>query len=224
MIKKEKEKEKAIELRRKGYSYSEILKQVPVAKSSLSLWLKSVGLSKRQEQRLTEKKLAAMKRGWEARHRQKVEITEQIKKEAKEEIGKISKRDLWIAGIALYWGEGAKERRHGALARLDNSDPELIKLYLKWLLDVCGVAKKEIYFRISLHESAKDRLGEVKKYWLEVTGFPSGHFQKITWKKNKIKKKRRYNEIGYYGLLSVGVRRSVNFNRKIQGWIEGICK
>jgi len=46
---------KAIELRKKGLSYSEILKCVPVAKSTLSLWLRSVGLSKKQRQRLTDK-------------------------------------------------------------------------------------------------------------------------------------------------------------------------
>jgi orotate phosphoribosyltransferase-like protein len=40
------EKEKAVELRRKGLSYKEILKQVPVAKSSLSLWLKDLPLTK----------------------------------------------------------------------------------------------------------------------------------------------------------------------------------
>jgi transposase len=56
MAVKFKEKETAIELRKQGYSYSEILKRVPVAKSTLSLWLRSVGLAERQKQRLSEKK------------------------------------------------------------------------------------------------------------------------------------------------------------------------
>jgi intein-encoded DNA endonuclease-like protein len=37
MLAKFKEKEVAIELRKQGYSYSEILKKIPVAKSTLSL-------------------------------------------------------------------------------------------------------------------------------------------------------------------------------------------
>lgn len=53
-------KEKAINLRKRGFSYSEILEQIPVAKSTLSSWLHSIGLSKKQKQRLTEKKLASM--------------------------------------------------------------------------------------------------------------------------------------------------------------------
>jgi transposase len=71
MAVKVKEKEIAIELRRQGYSYSEILKRVPVAKSTLSLWLRSLGLAKQQKQRLTEKRLAALKRGWEACSKEK---------------------------------------------------------------------------------------------------------------------------------------------------------
>ena len=53
-------KERAIKLRREGLSYSEILQKIPVAKSTLSLWLRSIGLSKKQVQRLTEKKLLAI--------------------------------------------------------------------------------------------------------------------------------------------------------------------
>jgi len=57
------EKQKVIELRKNGLSYREILEQVPVAKSSLSLWLKSVKLASSQKQRLTEKKCASAYRG-----------------------------------------------------------------------------------------------------------------------------------------------------------------
>ena len=57
------EKNKAIELRKQGLSYREILEQIPVAKSSLSLWLKSVKLAESQKQRLTEKKLASARKG-----------------------------------------------------------------------------------------------------------------------------------------------------------------
>jgi hypothetical protein len=57
------EKEKAIDLRKKGLSYNEILKKVPVAKSTLSLWFRDIGLAVRQRQRLTAKKSCAKKSG-----------------------------------------------------------------------------------------------------------------------------------------------------------------
>src|SRR5207247_3622548 len=48
------ERERAIELRRHGLSYREIRAQVPVAKSTLSLWLRQVGLANAQRQRLAD--------------------------------------------------------------------------------------------------------------------------------------------------------------------------
>lgn len=219
-----KERIKAIKLRKRGLSYSEILKQVPVAKSSLSLWLRSVGLTKRQKQKLTKKKLAGALRGAEAKRAQRIAITEEIKKRARKEIGELSKRDLWMVGIALYWGEGHKEKSRGSLVKVDNSDPILIKIFLRWLREIRGIQRKDIYFRISLHEASRRRLKEVRKYWSKVTGFSIDKFQKITWKKNKIRTNRKNTGKDYHGLLRVGVRKSTNLNRKISGWIEGICK
>lgn len=224
MIKKIKEKEKAIKLRKEGLSYREILDIIPVAKSTLSLWLRSVGLSKEQRQRLTEKKLASIRRGAEAKRNQRIAITERIKKDAIKEIDRfrLSKRDLWLIGISLYWAEGSKEKNRGTLAILGNSDPFLIKIYIKWLLEICNISLKDIHFRIYLHETAKDRLQEIISYWSEKTGFPPESFNKVSWKKNKIRIKRKNIGNNYYGLLSVIVKRSTNLNRKISGWIEGI--
>jgi transcriptional regulator with XRE-family HTH domain len=125
-----KEKEKAIKLRKQGLSYSEILKQVSVSKSTLSLWLRSVGLTERQKQRLTKKKLASMKRGWEAKHQKRVEKEKKIITAAKKEIKSISSKELKLIGITLYWAEGAKanpERgQHSPDVRFINSDPTTI--------------------------------------------------------------------------------------------------
>ncbi|MFQ6084128.1 MAG: hypothetical protein ACE5WD_12345 [Candidatus Aminicenantia bacterium] len=224
MIEKTKEKIQAIKLRREGLSYNEILKRVPVAKSTLSLWLRSVGLAKRQKQRLTKKRLAGALRGAMVKRSQRITITKEIKKKARKEIGELSKRELWLIGTALYWGEGQKERTRGALIGLGNSDPNLIKIFLKWLKEICKIPRQDILFRIFLHETAKNRLSEVKNYWSTLTGFPINNFQKITWKKNKINTKRKNIGKDYYGLLRVIVRRSTNLNRKVEGWIEGIYK
>lgn len=224
MIPKLKEKGEAIKLRKKGYSYSEILKEVPVAKSTLSLWLRSVGLAKRQKQRLTKKRLAAALRGALKRKNQREIITKEIKEKARNEIGDISERDLWLFGVALYWAEGHKEKEKSSLVDLGNSDPYLIKVFLRWLLEICKIPKSEIYFRIYLHETAKDKLKRVRQHWSKVTGSPIENFQKITWKKHKINTKRKNTGENYFGLLRVKVRKSINFNRKIAGWIEGVHK
>ena len=103
MITKQKERERAIKLRRKGRTYSEILAQIPVAKSTLSLWLREVGIAQKQKQRLTQKKREASFRGGEARRRQRVEETRAILNQA-ERIGNL-KTELWLIGSALYWAD-----------------------------------------------------------------------------------------------------------------------
>jgi len=216
------EKNKALNLRKRGFSYGEILKTIPVAKSTLSLWLREISLSKKQKQRLTEKKIKSALRGSQKRREQRIILTSEIKNKAAKEVGKISKREFWLMGVALYWAEGHKERDRGSLVRLGNSDPKMIKLFLKWLYERCGIKKKDILFRMYLHETSKNRLVVVKKYWANVTGFSEEYFEKITWKKNKIHSNRKNVEEKYYGLLDVIVRKSTDLNRKIQGWIEGI--
>lgn len=216
-------KDKAVRLRREGLSYSEILREIPVAKSTLSLWLRSVGLSHKQKQRLSEKKLAGSKRGWEARREGRALITREIKEKARAQVSRLSQRELWLFGVALYWAEGHKEKTKGSLVLLSNSDPFLIKLFLKWLQDVCSLPKEDIHFWLFIHENARDRLPEIQKYWSKVTGFSVDHFQKVTWKKNQIKSYRKNKGDNYFGLVRIIVRRSTNLNRQIQGWIEGVC-
>ena len=226
MIPKIEEKNKAIELRKQGLSYKEILEQISVAKSSLSLWLRNVGLSKKQKQRLTKKKIASALRGALSRKNQRLDIVKRISGAAKDEIGKINKRELWLIGATLYWAEGSKQKEHNVsqVVKFSNSDPRAIRFFLKWLRVICEISRKDIYFRIALHENSTNKLTEVKVYWSKVTGFPLDCFQKIDWKKNKINTKRKNVGQNYFGLLNVSVRKSTNFNRKISGWIEGICK
>jgi hypothetical protein len=147
-------KEKAINLRRNGLSYSQILEQVPVARSTLSLWLRSVNLSKRSKQKLTARRLAALRRGGEARRRQRILSTQKILNESIKEVGLISQRELWLIGTMLYWAEGTKEKdRHGSGVQFTNSDPQMIRLFLKWLSEICKIPKERIYFDIFIHES-----------------------------------------------------------------------
>jgi len=56
-------KEEAIKLRKKGFSYSEIKKEMDVSKSTLSLWCRDVAISEDQALRLYKRKL----KGAEAR-------------------------------------------------------------------------------------------------------------------------------------------------------------
>jgi hypothetical protein len=73
-------------------------------------------LAKQQKQRLTEKRLAALKRGWEACRKKRILIMSKIKENAKQEIKEITQRDLRLIGIVLYWAEGQRKRNIGEVS------------------------------------------------------------------------------------------------------------
>lgn len=222
MIEKIREKELALELRRKGYSYSEILEKVPVAKSTLSIWLYKVGLSKKQKQSITDKKISARLRGALKRKEQRIDITNEIIKAAVKEVGEISPRELFLLGIALYWAEGskAKDYRPSQGITFSNSDPKMISVFLKWLIEILKIDNKDLIFEIYIHRTYINQKPLIRSYWAKETGLSLDKFDRIYFKKigiNKIGK-----NINYHGLLRVKVRKSTNLNRKIVGWIKGI--
>ena len=218
------EKQKAILLRKQGKVYSEILKEIPVAKSTLSLWLREVGLAKRQLQRVTKKRIAAQMKGARARRIQRLSSTEKIMSQAKKEVGSLTRREFWLIGVVLYWGEGSKEKEYnpGNGVTFMNSDPEMISLFLRWLSEFCDIKKSEISFRLHIHDNNAYRIEVVRRFWAKTTGFPRSSFQKIQYKKHKVLTKRRNIGDLYYGCLQVKVKASSTLLRRIRGWTEGI--
>lgn len=218
------QKLKAIKLRKEGKSYSEILETVSVAKSTLSLWLRSVDLSKTQKQRLTAKKFEAAKRGGAVRKEACKKLTNEIYKKAEKQIGRLSNRELFLVGVALYWAEGTKEKEEkpGSGVQLTNSDPRMLRTFLLWLRDISKVDDKKIHFQIYLHETSDHRVKEVIEYWSKNLGVATSRLDKIYFKRNRLSTNR--NNIGesYYGLLRIKVRGSSSLVRLIAGWVNGI--
>ncbi|MCX6702198.1 MAG: hypothetical protein NTX96_03340 [Candidatus Zambryskibacteria bacterium] len=219
-------KERAIALRKKGKSYSEILKEIPVAKSTLSEWLRDVGLSKKQVQRLTVKKLEAARRGGLVKHQQRILRTRQIHDKALKDIKNISKRELWLIGVALYWAEGSKEKDYypGSRLQFGNSDPKMIKLFLKWLKDVCKISENDIGFEIYIHQNSINNTEVVRQYWSKVTGFSLDKINRVYYKRFKLKTNRRNTGNLYYGGIRVTVKASSGLLRKVTGWTEAIVQ
>jgi hypothetical protein len=219
-------KEKVIALRKSGKTYSEIMKIIPVAKSTISVWLKDVGISKSQKQAFTEKKRLGSLKGGLARRNQRINIYNKIVGEAELEIGKMTKRELWLIGTALYWAEGSKEKEGapGTGIIFSNSDDKMVRLFLKWLIEIIGITKEQIKCEIYIHDNHKDNVNRFQKFWSEKTGFPLSHFDRVYFKKNKIKTIRKNTGDLYFGLLRVRVYASSSLNRKVTGWVKGINK
>ncbi len=219
-------KEKALTLRRSGFSYSEILKQIPVAKSTLALWLQSVGLSKKQKQRLTEKRIAAAFRGGARKKAIRLETIKRIHEDAAKDIVAISVREFFLLGVTLYWGEGSKEKDFapGSAVIFTNSDPRMVRIFVKWLLEICRVSINDICPELYIHEHAARRVPEAVIFWSLATGLHKDCFSRVYFKRNKFNTKRHNVGEKYYGLLRIRVLRSSSLNRKIAGWINAITQ
>ena len=100
-----------------------------------------------------------------------------------------------------------------------NSDPGLVRFFLRFL-DVAGVQRTDLIFRVCIHESAD--VEAAQRFWVEVTGAPSDQFRRPTLKHHNPKTARGNMGGTYHGCLRIEVRRSGPLYRKIAGWASAI--
>lgn len=219
---KSKERIKAIELRSNGESIKSIAKKLNVSSASVSTWCKHVILTQDQLRTL-EKNAHDPNYGRRLQNSQKQRKLKEFKIKSllnlgEKEIGELTKRELFLIGIALYWAEGFKKDTQVGFA---NSNPEMINLYLRWLYECCDVKKEDLITRVTVNVSHKDRVKEIEKYWSNSTNIPIENFRKPFYQQFKWKKIYE-NPNNYYGVLRIKVRKSIDFLRKIHGWIKGL--
>ena len=127
---------------------------------------------------------------------------------------------LKIAGIMLYWAEGAKSPRRyhgqsrGGTVDLANSDPRMIKLFLKFLRKICGVDEQRL--RVHLYCYADQNVNSLKKYWRKITGISLKHFIKPYVRQDFLLEKSGKMK---YGLVHIEYSDKKLF-LQIKNWIE----
>lgn len=219
-----KRKEKAITLREEGKTYKEICSELDVAKSTLSLWLRSVQLSKPQKQQITQKRISAAKRGALQRKKTRETEVENATQDGIESIGTLSSRDLWLIGIALYWAEGSKQnvRSPSTGIRFTNTDYKMMNVFLRWL-DAEGVSNESLVFELYIHKSRVSESEEFCTWWEDRLQLPSGTITRVYLKSGTISTNRTNISDLYHGVLRIKVKKSTSMNRVIQGLAHGIA-
>ncbi len=194
---KQDQKNKAVLLRKKGYSYNEIMRECSVSKSTLSIWLRDIKLDNFAKKRIDDQYTKGQLKSQES-IKFKTVIKQGIAKElAEKTISKIQnskEMSRFICGL-LYWCEGSKSMP-GSLS-FTNSDPELIKLFLKNFRN--GFEINEQKFRVCVHLHSYHKKDTVLKYWSNVTGIPLGQFIKPYQKTTT----DAYKKDGYQGCIRV---------------------
>lgn len=207
-------------LRKKGYSYKEILKDIHVSKDTISRWCKDIQLSDKQKQRLISNREFGQRKGSiiaaENKRRKREERTRNIFSEAKKQLGIINQKERFIAGISLYAGEGDKSDGRGGFS---NSDPHLIKFMMEWFKKYCDVPLSRFRGAIWLHEGLNEE--KSKNYWSKITGIPKNQFHKTYIAKNKTESRKIRKNIHKYGVFAIKFSDS-DKQRRILGWISAL--
>ncbi len=211
------EKDKAILLRKKGESVRDIATKVGVSKASASLWVRDVILTPEQRVKLNRNGYSID--AIEKRRIKRIANTKAkyaaVMKEAGSEIAALSLHELWLIGIALYWGEGGKT--HRGMARIANSDPAVIKIMMRFFREICRVPEEK--FSGHVHTFSHLNAKKSEAYWSGVSKIPVKQFYK-TYVKQSIATKNKRDTLPY-GTFQIYVCDTRLFYRII-GWIEKI--
>ncbi|MGH2663787.1 MAG: helix-turn-helix domain-containing protein [Actinomycetota bacterium] len=214
-------REEAVRLRRQGRSYREIEKILGVSKSSLSLWLKDVPLTAEHRQALSDRWRDVNQRRADSIHAASRARHQGLIDEAAAQIGPLSERDLFLAGVVAYWAEGSKTKPWGSRRSVDftNSDPHLVTLFLLWLR-LMAIPHEDLTFRLHIHETAD--VNAALRFWSKVVDVPPNQFLRTTLKHHNPRTNRKNVGREYRGCLVVRVRRSLDLNARIEGWFRGL--
>lgn len=220
------EKNKALILRQKGKSISEISEILKIPRSTVSIWCRNIKLGQKQIERLAKRQLSGSYKGrmnfLERVRGRRVLETQKLRKQGMREVGIISKRDLFIAGVAMYLSEGSTSESNEEVS-FTNSDFRTVLFMIKWYQEICGISKDRLIIQIRINKMHKDRVLEIENYWSKIINVPLNQFTKTILIKSKIKKVYPKNNL-YYGTVRVKVRKATALRRKINGFIERLLK
>jgi hypothetical protein len=158
--------ERARVMRAEGRTLLDIARQLGVAKSSVSLWVRDVQFT-------PSKRRTGPQRRPHPFHEAKLAQIALCDAEGLARIGTLSDAAFLAAGVALYAGEGAK--RDGSVM-FANTDEGMVRFFCAWLRRFFVIDEPRLRVRVYLHEGLD--LEAAEGHWSAVTGIPREQFRK----------------------------------------------
>lgn len=202
-------------LRRLGLTYGEIRELIPVPKGTLSQWCRDVSLSADQVEAIRERSGAKSRIGVpvDTQRRRRMEI-ETIRVEARAFAEQHIDDAFFVAGVTLYWGEGAKTRNSCSLT---NADPAALRAFIAWARAYLDPAP-EFVLSLHLHEGNNDAVAQ--EYWRSQTGLVEAAFTKTYIKPRGTGHRKNHLP---HGICRVRVRNPSDHWNRIMVWIDVIA-
>ena len=163
---KVKEQEKARVLRAQNRTLADIAQTLGVSKSSVSLWVRDVPFT-------PTLRLRGPHRHPHPAHEAKLRQIEELNREGRERIGALSEEALFVAGVALYAGEGSKTDGE---VRFSNTDPAMVRLFCVWFRRFFDVDEKRLRGHLYLHQGLD--LTATEAFWSALANIPTDQFHK----------------------------------------------
>lgn len=168
-----KDREKAIKLRLQGLSYSQIKSEMGLNKSTLSGWLKNYPLSNEQIIKLRDLNPQRIEKCRNTKAKKVEDRLKNVYKKVSLDISELNKRDIFIAGMFLYWGEGSKSERF--TTALSNTDPAVLRFFIKWL-KLFNIDNEKLHITLQLYSDMN--IKKEIKFWSEELKLPVHLFKK----------------------------------------------
>jgi hypothetical protein len=209
---------KARDLREQGLDYEEIVAELGVSKSSVSLWVRDLprppGLSYEESRK---RSADGVRRYWAVEGPIREAERKAISAAAAAQIGQLNDREILIAGAIAYWCEGVKNKPYRRTDRVAfmNSDPRLIRFFLRFL-EAAAIGREDLVYRVQIHETAD--VEAAQWFWLDVTQAHPAQFRRPTLKRHNPKTVRKNTGGDYHGCLRIDVLRGSALYRQIEGW------
>lgn len=214
---------KAVSLRKQGKSYQEINRLLKIPKSTLSTWLKDIPLSEKVKNQNVSKAKIIWAKNITAFNKQRSKKyqkdTQLLIKNFARQVPKISDRNLYFIGLALFWAEGGKREKWNV--KFVNSDQFVVKGIMQFFRKICRVADEKFTLRIHLYPNITEK--DARQFWSQVTKLPLTQFRKSQYQISKSSKHRRPSNRLPYGTLHITIG-DASLNKKLKGWLLGLSQ
>lgn len=106
-----------------------------------------------------------------------------------------SNHPLHLAGCMLFWAEGDKCRN---AVRMANSDPQILRLFVRFLRECYGAPDARISITCNLFADHLERQREIEQFWLDTLELPRTRLlPSIVNVYSKYSQKKRRNKLPY---------------------------
>jgi len=154
-------------------SYSQIKSSLRLSKSTLSLWLRNYPLSKNQINSLRANNLKRIEKFRETMRLKRENRLKETYKLQKQSLLPLSRKELFISGLFLYWGEGSKTTSQ---ININNTDPQMLEFALFWLNKILLVPTSKI--KVYLHLYKDMDINKENLFWSKVLKINHSKFLK----------------------------------------------